>query len=163
MLMYSKRILGILGAVVAIATISVVVGFENTDAKESSFHRMYVSVGMDDFFEMRPGQTMTLPFNLTNTNVERASSVNVYVTEQDYEHLKDTPFLAPASGGIDMRLSESSITIPASTGDTLQKDSMSVTVSIPEDTAPGLYEYSLIVEVANDSLQVRKYFYINVV
>ena len=38
--MYSKRTLGILGAVVAIATISAVVGFENTDAKEPSFHRM---------------------------------------------------------------------------------------------------------------------------
>lgn len=161
--MYSKRILGILGAVVAIATISTIVAFENTDAKESSFHRLHVSVGMDDFFEMRPGQTMALPFNLTNMNVERASSVNVYVTEQDYEHLKDYPFLAPTSSGIDMRLSKSSSTIPASTEDTLQKDMMSVTVSVPEDTVSGLYEYTLIVEVANDSLQVRKYFYINVV
>ena len=161
--MYSKRTLGVFGAIVAIAAISTVVAFENTDAKESSFHRMPVSVGMEHVFEMRPGQTMTLPFNLTNLDVERASSVNVYVTEQDYEHLKDTPLLAPTNNGIDMSLSKSSNTIPASTGDVLQKDQMSVTVSVPEDTVPGLYEYTLIVELANDSLQVRKYFYINVV
>ena len=39
---------------------------------------------------------------------------------------------------------------------------MHVTVSIPEDATPGLYEYSLIVEIANDSYQYRKYFYVNV-
>ena len=124
---------------------------------------MYVSVGMDNFFEMRPGQTMTIPFNLTNTNVEMASSFNVYVTEQGNEPFKNLPFLALTDNGIDTRLSKSSSTIPASTGDVLQKEQMSVTVSVPEDAVPGLYEYTLIVEAANESIQVREYFYITVV
>ena len=161
--MYSKRTLGILGAIAAIATISTVVGFENTDAKEPSFYRVYVTVEMDDIIEMRPGQTMAIPFNLINTNVERASSVNVYVTEQGNEPFMNNPLLAPTNNGIDTRLSKSSSTIPASTADVLQKDPMSVTVSVPEDAVPGLYEYTLIVQVANDSHEYRKYFYINVV
>lgn len=161
--MHSKKIFGILGAIVVIATISAVVGFENIDAKEPALDRIYVTVEMNNINEMKPGQTMVIPFNLINTNVEGASSANVYVTEQDYEHLKNNPLLAPTNNGIDMRLSKSSSIIPASTGDTLQRDPMSVTVSVPEDTAPGLYEYTLIVEVANNSLQYREYFYINVV
>ena len=161
--MYSKRDIGILGAIVAVAALNTVVAFENTDAKEPTLSRMYVSVGMDHFFEMRPGQTMAIPFNLTNTNAERASSVNLYVTEQGNEPFTGYPFLAPTNNGIDVRLSKPSSTIPASTGDVLQEDQMSVTVSIPEDAAPGFYNYTLIVQAANDSIEVRKYFYITVV
>lgn len=161
--MSSKRILGILGAMAAIAAISTVMAFENTDAKESALHRMPVSVGMGHVFEMTQGQTMTIPFNLTNLDVKRASSVNVYVTEQGSESLKNAQFLASSSSGIDMSLDKYSSTIPVSTEDAFQTDQMSVIVSVPEDIDSGLYEYALIVELANDSLQVRKYFYINVV
>lgn len=139
-----------------------IVGSENADTKEPTLRKMYVMVEMDHIIEMRPGQIMAIPFNLTNTNVERASFVNLYVTEQDKEQFVNTPISA-FTDGIVVRLSKSSSTIPASTGDMLQRDPASVIVSVPGDTVPGLYEYTLIVQVANDSLQLRKYFYISVV
>ena len=158
--MNTKRNIGILGAIVAVAMISIIATFENIDAK-NQYYKMNVTVEMDDIFEMRPGQTMSIPLSLVNLDTEHSSSVNVYVTEQGNEMFKNNAEFAFTSN-VDVSTSKSSSTIGASTAEGLQKDPMHVTVSIPEDATPGLYEYSLIVEIANDSYQYRKYFYVNV-
>lgn len=159
--MSTKRNVGITGAIVAVAMISTIATFGNIDAKEPQYYKMNVTVEMDDIFEMSSGQTMSIPLSLVNLDTENASSVNVYVTEQGNEMFKNNADSAFTSN-VDVSLSKSSSVIGVSTAENLQKDPMHATVSIPENTTPGLYEYSLIVETANDSHQYIKYFYVNV-
>ena len=159
--MNTKRNASILGAIVAVAIISIIAISENTDAGAPAYYKMNVTVEMEDIFEMSPGQTMTIPLSLVNLDTEHASSVNVYVTEQGNEVFENNAGFA-FTNNVDVSLSKSSSTLDASTAESLQKDPMHVTVSVPENAAPGLYEYSLIVEIANDSHQYRKYFYISV-
>ena len=166
----NRKHISLISLVAMVAIIGGVITIDNVTAKEGAYQKINYTVEMEDIFKMKAGETRDLPLNIVNLG-DTKTSVNIYVTEEGKESFKSDRDLA-FSKSISVSISKSAMNLDASSLsegvktatslDEAVKSPMFVTVSIPNDTEPGLYAYSLIVQKANDSHSYIKYFYVNV-
>lgn len=157
----NRKYVSILSLVAIFAIVGGILSIGNVTAKEGPLHKITYTVEMEDVFNMKAGESQDLPLNIVNLD-SNTQTVKVYLAEQGNELFQSDRNLA-FSKSIDASLTKSSMKLEAkSSPDVDAKHPMSVHVTIPNDTEPGMYSYSLIVQKENDSHQYIKYFYINV-
>lgn len=155
--MLSKKYIALI-AVVAVASIGLIPAFDIV-AKEAlieTINRVQYYAIHDEFIDMQPGETMTVPVTI---NAESAATIDLYVSEEGKEfeaiHGLGGEFAGPVSASLSME--RSSFDSPGS-------ENVEIQIMVSPDAQPGTYPITLAMkqQVIGGSNLLQQYIYVTV-